>query len=104
MFPRDDGRLLHPRRVGDRFARDVQVAEVPAITPHGMRHTRATLLLAAGVHPKIVSERLGHAKVSMTLDRCSHVSMDMQAAAVERLAEALGDAADQDVTKSTGTD
>jgi site-specific recombinase XerD len=43
-----------------------------------MRHTMATLLLGAGVHPKIVQERLGHKTVRMTLDRYPHVTMSMQ--------------------------
>ena len=49
--------------------------------PHGMRHTMATLMLEAGVHPKVVQQRLGHRSIQMTLDRYSHVSMSMQAEA-----------------------
>lgn len=45
---------------------------------HDLRHTAATLLLQAGVHPKIVSERLDHASVTITLDTYSHVLPDMQ--------------------------
>ncbi len=45
---------------------------------HDLRHTAATLMLRAGVHPKIVSERLGHATVAITLDTYSHVMPDMQ--------------------------
>ncbi len=47
-------------------------AEVPVIRLHDLRHTHATLALAAGIHPKVVSERLGHATVSLTLDVYSH--------------------------------
>jgi integrase len=54
-----------------------------------MRHTSATLLLAEGVHPKIVQERLGHATVSMTLDRYSHVTPGMQRQAADALDAAL---------------
>lgn len=43
-----------------------------------MRHSMATIMLAAGVHPKVVQERLGHKSIQMTLDRYSHVSMTMQ--------------------------
>ena len=39
---------------------------------HGLRHTHATIALEAGVHPKVVSDRLGHATVSITLDIYSH--------------------------------
>ena len=50
-----------------------------------MRHTHATLALEAGIHPKVVSERLGHANVSITLDIYSHVAPNMQQEAAERI-------------------
>src|SRR5690349_7939612 len=54
---------------------------------HDLRHTAARLLLLQGVHPKIVSEMLGHASsVSITLDLCSHVLPDMQRDAMEAMA------------------
>jgi integrase len=59
-----------------------KAAGVPVISPHGLRHTAATSLLAAGVHPKIVSELLGHSSVTMTLDTYSHVLAGMSDAAV----------------------
>lgn len=52
---------------------------------YSLRHTHATLLLIAGVHPKVVSERLGHATVSITLDTYSHVMPNMQLEAAEKL-------------------
>ena len=55
---------------------------------YDLRHTHATLLLGQGVHPKIVSERLGHATISLTLDTYSHVLPDMQREVVDKL-EAL---------------
>jgi integrase len=63
-------------------------AGLPAIRFHDLRHTAATLLLLQGVHPKVVSEMLGHSTVSMTLDTYSHVLPDMQrdaTAAFDRL-------------------
>ena len=48
---------------------------------HDLRHSHATHMLAAGVHPKIASERLGHSKVGITLDLYSHVLPGMQAEA-----------------------
>jgi hypothetical protein len=51
-----------------------------------------TLMLAVGEHPKIVSERLGHATVGVTLDTYSHVLPGLQAAAADRLAETLSGA------------
>jgi len=53
-------------------ARAVKKALLPLIRLHDLRHTHATLALQAGIHPKVVSERLGHATVSITLDTYSH--------------------------------
>lgn len=50
---------------------------------HALRHTHATVLLAAGVNPKIVQERLGHAKITTTLDTYSHLIPGMQHVAVD---------------------
>jgi integrase len=54
---------------------------------HDLRHSHATLALAAGIHPKVVSERLGHATVSITLDTYSHAIPALQEEAAERIAE-----------------
>ena len=56
---------------------------------HDLRHTHATLMLKQGVHPKIVSERLGHASVNITLDTYSHVLPGLQEAAAVAFEEAL---------------
>ena len=53
---------------------------------HDLRHTHATLALAAGIHPKVVQERLGHSSVTMTLDRYSHAVPGMQADAASAIA------------------
>jgi len=58
-------------------------AGLPHIRFHDLRHTAATLLLMQGIHPKIVSEMLGHSTVSITLDTYSHVLPDMQRDATE---------------------
>jgi integrase len=52
---------------------------------HGLRHSHATHMLAAGVHPKIASERLGHSKVGITLDLYSHVLPGMQEGAASQV-------------------
>ena len=56
---------------------------------YDLRHTHATMLLEANVNPKIVSERLGHASVSLTLDTYSHILPTIQDAAVEALGASL---------------
>jgi integrase len=60
-------------------------ANVREIRFHDLRHTSATLLLLQGEHPKVVQERLGHSRISMTLDTYSHVLPSMQKDAAEKL-------------------
>jgi integrase len=60
------------------FRRAVKAAKLPEISLHDLRHTHATLALRAGIHPKVVSERLGHATGSITLDTYSHAIPAMQ--------------------------
>jgi integrase len=60
-------------------------AELPAIRFHDLRHTSATLLLTAGVHPKVVQERLGHSQIGITLDTYSHIVPTMQLEAAGKL-------------------
>ena len=57
-----------------KFSALVAASGLTPIRLHDLRHTYATLALKAGVHPKIVSERLGHATVGITLDLYSHVT------------------------------
>lgn len=64
-------------------------AGLPSIRFHDLRHTAATLLFVQGIHPKVVSEMLGHASVSITLDLYSHVLPNMQREAVGRMDELL---------------
>lgn len=56
---------------------------------HDLRHSHATQLLRHGVHPKVVSERLGHSTVGITLDVYSHVLPGMQEEAAKRIDKAL---------------
>ena len=78
VFDRGNGKWIAPTTIRHAFDRAVERAGLPPMTPHGMRHTMATIMLAAGVHPKIAQERLGHSSITMTLDRYSHVSGTMQ--------------------------
>ena len=90
VFGRGDGQVLHPNVVHATFRCLVDRLGLPRIRFHDLRHTAATLMLADGVHPKVVQERLGHATISMALDRYSHVTMDMQREAAERIEKLLG--------------
>lgn len=57
---------------------------------HDLRHSAATLLLAQGVHPKIVQELLGHSNISLTLGTYSHVLPNLQAEAAAQMQGLLG--------------
>ena len=59
---------------------------------HDLRHTSATVVLLVGVHPKVVTERHGHASTQITLDRYSHVIESMQADAAEAIGRFLQEA------------
>lgn len=65
-------------------------AELPRVRTHDLRHTAATLMLEAGVNPRVVADRLGHSQVSITLDRYSHVTPSMEADAAARVARVMG--------------
>jgi integrase len=89
LFTRIDGSPIQPDSVTKMFARIVGKAKVRPISFHALRHTRATDLLRVGVHPKIVSERLGHASIAITMDSCSHAIPGLQEDAAQRIDAAL---------------
>lgn len=92
VLGRVDGSVWHPERFGRQWIGRMALLDAmetppaPGIRLHDLRHTHATLLLRAAVHPKIVSERLGHAKVSITLDVYSHAVPTLQREAAGKLA------------------
>lgn len=86
VFAHPDGRPLHPERLSRSFADTMRRHAARAIRLHDLRHTWATLALEAGVHPKVVQERLGHSNITITLQTYSHVSPAMQTDAADRVA------------------
>lgn len=89
VFCREDGTSMWPRTLTRSFARQVAAASLPKIRLHDLRHTHATLALQAGVHPKVVQERLGHAAISITLDVYSHAIPAMHEEAAAQVAALL---------------
>jgi integrase len=90
VFTDAAGDPLVPQRITHRFRRLVRRLPVPTIRLHDLRHTHATLLLQAGVPVKVVSERLGHATITTTLDTYAHVLPAMDRDAAERFADLHG--------------
>jgi integrase len=86
VFTTTIGTFLSPTNLTRQSFRPLlKRAGLPLIRFHDLRHTAASLLLAAGVHPKVVQERLGHSSIAITLDTYSHVVPSMQRAAADRL-------------------
>ncbi len=89
VFVDEFGQPYHPERI-TRILHGLQRrAGLPEITLHDLRHTSATVALLAGVHPKVVTERHGHASTQITLDRYSHVLESMQVTAAEAIGRFL---------------
>jgi integrase len=89
VFAYADGSPLDPGTVTHTFTKILAKAGLPRIRFHDLRHTHATLMLKAGVHPKIVQERLGHGSIAVTLDTYSHVVGGLQEVAAQRFEGAL---------------
>jgi integrase len=94
LCARRDGEPLQPQSLTHEFPRFLARlgSDFPRIRFHDLRHSHATQLLLAGVHPKVAQERLGHSTVTTTLDLYSHVTATMQEDAAGRLDAAFRDA------------
>jgi integrase len=96
VFSGPDGRMWDPGRMTRGFTKILKRAGLPHIRLHDLRHTHATMMLKMGIHPKIVSERLGHSKINITIDRYSHVVAGLQEAVTKKL--------DHFITQNLGVD
>jgi integrase len=89
VFALEDGSPTPPKRVSKAFARAVERAGLPKLTPHGLRHTFATVALEAGVLTKVVADVLGHSSASITADLYSHTTEPSTRDASDRVASAM---------------
>jgi integrase len=92
VFPNKTGSLFNPSNLGNRSFKRIKARSGVRqdLRFHDLRHTCATLLLWEGVNVKVVSEMLGHASITITLNTYSHVLPDMQDSAVDAMEAALG--------------
>jgi integrase len=86
VFTREDGTALRPGWISTRFDVLAERAGLPPVTLHGLRHGAATMLLAAGQPPKVISEILGHSTVSFTMDVYAEVAEELADAAATAIA------------------
>jgi integrase len=88
IFCTSRGKPIHPRNIGRTLDRLCSAAGVPRLSPHQTRHTHTTLLFQDGQNIKMISQRLGHSSVAVTLEIYAHLARDAQdaaAAAMDRL-------------------
>ena len=86
----------HHRVLREALQQAVRWKLLPKIRFHDLRHTHAPQLLRQEIHPKVVSERLGHSTIGITLDVYSHVPPGMQEEAARRIDRALRDAGESE--------
>ncbi|MBT2649529.1 site-specific integrase [Bacillus sp. ISL-34] len=84
------GDPVNPNRIHKQFLYDGKLAGMKRIRFHNLRHTLATIMLEIGENSKVMSERLGHSNISITLDKYSHVTQNIQDSSAENFSKALG--------------
>lgn len=89
VFRKENGDPYLPLYATKQFNKLAQKVNLSNFRLHDLRHTHATLMLKADVHPKIVQERLGHSSITQTLDTYSHVIPSMQKEAIQKLKNSL---------------
>ena len=92
VFPNQSGGPMYAQNFLSRSYLPLRKrAGIPQVRFHDLRHSAATLLLASGVHPKVVREILGHSRIAVTMDLYSHVTMTMQRDAVNAMDTLFGE-------------
>jgi integrase len=77
VFPSEKGTIMDPDNFSRQFRRIMENLNVKKISLHGLRHTHATILMKSGVNVKVVSDRLGHSRVQITLDYYTHLDEEV---------------------------
>jgi integrase len=92
VVTRGDGLPMPPSAIYKSWTRFLADSGLPRLRFHDLRHSHATALLSSGIHPKVASERLGHARVGITLDVYSHVIGNLQDSAAAAIDAAFAEA------------
>lgn len=89
VWCRVNGEPMRPKRVNELLTASQRGVDVPKLSPHGLRHTWATLALESGVHAKVVADRLGHTRIGTTLDIYTHSTPVMHRDAADTVASLI---------------
>jgi integrase len=89
VFAQKNGKPIQPTEMARNYRNVVDKSGLPYIRFHDLRHTHATLMLKQGVHPKVVSERLGHSTIGITMDTYTHVLPNMQKEAAHQFEQLI---------------
>ena len=89
VFAHPDGSPLDPSTVSHTFGKIASGAGLSKIRFHDLRHAHASLMLRTGADPKVISERLGHSSIAITMDIYAHILPGLQEEAAIRFEEAL---------------
>ena len=85
VFTTEIGTPIEPRAFNADFSRILKNAKLPTIRLHDLRHSAASLMLAQGVHPRVVMEILGHSQISLTMNTYSHVLLSILRDAADKM-------------------
>ncbi len=89
MFTLEDGSPIPPKRGTDAFGRALDGTNLPRLSPHGLRHSYATVALASRVLTKVVADVFGHSWASITADLYSHTTEPSTRDSSDRVASAM---------------
>jgi integrase len=103
VFCNIHGGFVHPAHLYTEFQHLLVEAGLPRMRFHDLRHSAATILMAMGIHPKVVQELLGHSNIAMTLNIYSHVLPSLQKEAMEKWGDVFGQQDDQGDTDDNGS-
>ncbi len=100
VFPTITGKPMDPRQAYDHYKEIIRELGLPNLRFHDLHHTAASWMLAWGINPKVAQERLGHAHISYTLGKYSHVLPTIQKEAAQRMDQLLPKAGEKGETGS----